>query len=186
MSKFYSMEIAGCKRELELFKVSDNLYIAAFILFGDVEVTKAAAKELLKKAPEYDIMITAECKSIPLIYEMASQAGDKDYIIARKAPKVYMKNIVTTEVNSITTAHTQKLCLGEDDANALRGKRVLIVDDVISTGESLDAIELLVKKAGGNVCGKMAVLAEGGAADRDDIIYLERLPLFDGEGNILE
>ena len=157
MSKFYSMEIAGCKRDLELFKVNDNLYIAAFIIFGDVEITKAAARELLKKAPEYDIMITAESKSIPLVYEMASQAGDDNYIIARKAAKVYMKNIVTTEVNSITTKHTQNLCLGEDDANALKGKRVLIVDDVISTGDSLEAIEHLVKNAGGNIVGKMAV-----------------------------
>ncbi len=186
MKKFYTMEIAGLKRDLELFKVSDNLYIAAFIIFGDVEITKAAARELLKKAPEYDIMITAESKSIPLIYEMAAQAGDKNYVIARKAPKVYMKNIVTTEVNSITTAHTQKLCVGEDDANALKGKRVLIVDDVISTGDSLNSIEYLVQNAGGNIVGKMAVLAEGEAADRDDIIYLEKLPLFDGDGNILE
>lgn len=186
MSKFYSMEIAGCKRDLELFKVNDNLYIAAFIIFGDVEMTKTAAAALLEKAPEYDIMITAESKSIPLVYEMASQAGDDNYIIARKAPKVYMKNIVTTEVNSITTAHTQKLCLGEDDANALKGKRVLIVDDVISTGDSLEAIEHLVNNAGGNVVGRMAVLAEGGAADRDDIIFLEKLPLFDAAGNVLE
>ena len=185
MAKYYSMQIAGCKRDLELFKVNDNLYIAAFIIFGDVEMTKNAAKELLKKAPEYDIMITAESKSIPLIYEMASQAGDSNYIVARKAPKVYMKNIVTTEVNSITTAHTQKLCLGEDDANAIKGKRVLIVDDVISTGDSLEAIEHLVENAGGNIVGKMAVLAEGSAADREDIIYLEKLPLFDAEGNIL-
>lgn len=186
MAKFYSMEIAGCKRDLELFKVNDNLYIAAFIIFGDVEITKAAARELLKKAPEYDIMITAESKSIPLVYEMASQTGADNYIIARKAAKVYMKNIVTTEVNSITTKHTQNLCLGEDDANALKGKRVLIVDDVISTGDSLEAIEHLVKNAGGNIVGKMAVLAEGAAAERDDIIFLEKLPLFDGEGNILE
>lgn len=186
MSKFYSMEIAGCKRDLELFPVTDSLYIAAFILFGDVEVTKASAKELLKRAPEYDIMITAECKSIPLIYEMAAQAGADNYIIARKAPKVYMKNIVTTEVNSITTQKTQTLCLGEDDAKAIKGKRVLIVDDVISTGESLAALETLVKNAGGNIVGKMAVLAEGEAADRDDLIFLEKLPLFDKDGNILE
>lgn len=186
MAKFYSMEIAGCKRDLELFPVNDNLYIAAFIIFGDVEMTKAAAKALLAKAPEYDIMITAESKSIPLVYEMASQAGDDNYIVARKAAKVYMKNIVTTQVNSITTKHTQNLCLGEDDADALKGKRVLIVDDVISTGDSLEAIEHLVENAGGNVVGRMAVLAEGDAANRKDIIFLEKLPLFDGEGNVLE
>lgn len=186
MTKYYSMNIAGCKRDLELFPVNDNLYIAAFILFGDVEVTKASATELLKRAPEYDIMVTAESKSIPLIYEMAAQTGADNYIIVRKAAKVYMKNIVSTEVNSITTKNTQKLFLGEDDANALKGKRVLIVDDVISTGESLKAVEHLVEKAGGNIVGKMAVLAEGEAACRDDIIFLEKLPLFDGEGNIIE
>ena len=137
-----------------------------------------AARELLKKAPEYDIMITAESKSIPLIYEMASQAGDENYVIARKAAKVYMKNIVTTEVNSITTKHTQNLCLGEDDANALKGKRVLIVDDVISTGESLIAVRKLVAEAGGIEAATAAVLAEGDAANRKDIIFLEQLPLF--------
>lgn len=185
MPKYYTMDIAGCKRDLELFKVSDNLYIAAFIMFGDVEVTKAAARALLQKAPEYDIMITAESKSIPLIYEMAAEAGDAKFVIARKSAKVYMKNIVETEVNSITTKFTQKLCLGEDDANSLKGKRVLIVDDVISTGNSLQAIENLVEKAGGIIAGKMAVLAEGEAADRDDIIFLNKLPLFDGEGNAI-
>ena len=185
MRKFYTMEIAGIKRDLELFKVTDDLYIAAFIIFGDVEITKAAATELLKKAPEYDVMTTAECKSIPLIYEMASQAGDKNYVIARKGTKVYMKNPVETEVNSITTAHTQHLYIGEDDVEALKGKRVLIVDDVISTGESLLAVEHLVNSAGGNIVGKMAILAEGEAANRDDIIYLEKLPVFDADGNIL-
>lgn len=183
--KYYSMEIAGLKRELPLFSVSDSLQIAAFILFGDVEITKACAKALLEKAPQYDIMITAECKSIPLIYEMARQSGANNYIIARKGPKVYMENIITTEVNSITTANLQKLCIGDAEKNALCGKRVLIVDDVISTGESLASIEYLVEKAGGNIVGKMAILAEGEAADRDDIIYLEKLPLFDADGNIL-
>ena len=185
MKKTYTMEIAGLKRDLPLFPVNDNLQIAAFIIFGDVEITKASATELLKKAPEYDIMITAECKSIPLIYEMARQSGQNDYIIARKGPKVYMEDLITTNVDSITTAHTQSLCIGKAEVELMKGKKVLIVDDVISTGESLAAIEELVVKAGGNVVGRMAILAEGNAANRDDIIFLEPLPLFNGEGEVL-
>ncbi|MBQ2285518.1 MAG: adenine phosphoribosyltransferase [Clostridia bacterium] len=185
MKKTYTMEIAGLKRDLPLFPVNDNLQIAAFILFGDVEITKASAKALLEKAPEYDIMITAECKSIPLIYEMARQSGQNDYIIARKGPKVYMEDLITTNVDSITTAHTQSLCIGKAEVELMKGKKVLIVDDVISTGESLAAIEELVVKAGGNVVGRMAILAEGNAAKRDDIIFLEPLPLFNGEGEVL-
>jgi adenine phosphoribosyltransferase len=185
MKKAYTMEIAGLKRDLPLFPVNDNLQIAAFILFGDVEITKASAKALLEKAPEYDIMITAECKSIPLIYEMARQSGQNDYIIARKGPKVYMEDLITTNVDSITTAHTQSLCIGKAEVELMKGKKVLIVDDVISTGESLAAIEELVVKAGGNVVGRMAILAEGNAANRDDIIFLEPLPLFNGEGEVL-
>ena len=181
---FYEMTIAGLKRQLPLCKVADDLYIAAFIMFSDVEITKAAAAELLKKAPEFDIMVTAEAKSIPLIYEMARQAGVNDYVIARKGPKVYMENIISTEVDSITTAGIQKLVIGHKEIDMMKGKRVLIVDDVISTGESLKSIELLVNKAGGNIVGKMAVLAEGEAADRDDIIFLEKLPLFNEDGTI--
>lgn len=184
MNKTYTMEIAGLKRDLPLFKVADDLYIAAFILFGDVEITQACARELLAKAPEYDIIVTAECKSLPLVYEMARQRGDSNYIVCRKTPKVYMKDVITTDVNSITTSHMQSLCIGESDIEAIRGKRVLIVDDVISTGESLEAIEYLVNKSGGNIVGKMAVLAEGEAAERDDLIVLAPLPLFDAEGNI--
>ena len=181
---FYEMTIAGLKRQLPMFKVADNLYIAAFIMFGDVEITKAAAAELLKKAPEFDIMVTAEAKSIPLIYEMARQAGVNDYVIARKGPKVYMENIISTEVDSITTAGIQKLVIGQKEIDLMKDKRVLIVDDVISTGESLKSIELLVNKAGGNIVGRMAVLAEGEAADRDDIIFLEKLPLFNEDGSV--
>lgn len=185
MKKTYSMEIAGVKRDLPLFPVNENLQIAAFILFGDVEITKACAAELLKIAPEYDIMITAECKSIPLIYEMARQAGHNDYIIARKGPKVYMEDIITTSVDSITTAHTQSLCIGKAEVEKMKGKKVLIVDDVISTGESLAAIEELVIKAGGNIVGKMAILAEGDAINREDITVLAPLPLFNADGEAL-
>ena len=180
----YEMTIAGVKRQLPLCKVNDELYIAAFIMFSDVEITRAAATELLKKAPEFDIMITAESKGIPLVYEMARQAGVNDYVVARKGAKLYMNDIVTTEVDSITTDHIQTLCIGGKEAAQLRGKRVLIVDDVISTGESLKSIETLVNQVGGNIVGRMAVLAEGEAAAREDIIYLEKLPVFNSDGSI--
>ena len=184
MSMTYPMTIAGLKRELPLCPVTDDLYIGAFVIFGDVELTVACARELLKKAPEYDVLITAESKGIPLGYEMARQASINRYLLARKAPKLYMKNVFTVKVNSITTDHEQTLCLDGDDAEYMKGKRVLIVDDVISTGESLKAIEELVKQAGGNIVGKMAILAEGDATERDDIIYLEKLPLFNPDGTV--
>lgn len=186
MKTAYTMKIAGIERDLPLCPINENLYIGAFVMFGDVEITTAAARELLKRAPEHDIMITAESKGIPLLYEMARQSGENNYIVARKGPKLYMQNVHTTYVNSITTENKQMLCLGESDMQAMNGKRVLIVDDVISTGESLLAIEKLVKEVGGNIVGRMAVLAEGEAANRDDIIFLEPLPLFDGEGNPIE
>ena len=185
MEKSYTMKIAGIERSLPLCRINDDLYIAAFIMFGDVEITKACATELLKRVPEYDIMLTAECKSIPLIYEMARQSGADNYIIARKGPKLYMKDILTTDVDSITTEHKQTLCIGRDEIDALKGKKVLIVDDVISTGESLAALENLVNKVGGVIVGKAAVLAEGDAQNRDDIIFLEPLPVFDKNGNPL-
>ena len=186
MSMTYPMQIAGLKRALPLCRVTDDLYIGAFVIFGDVELTVACAKALLEKAPEYDVLITAESKGIPLCYEMARQAGDNRYLLARKAPKLYMKNVFTVKVNSITTDHEQTLCIDGDDAEYMKGKRVLIVDDVISTGESLRAIEELVKQAGGNIVGKMAILAEGDATERDDIIYLEKLPLFNADGTVKE
>lgn len=183
---YYKMTIAGLERELKLFPVSDNLQIAAFVILSDVEITQAAAKELLKKAPEFDILMTAEAKSIPLIYEMAKQAGMNDYIVARKGLKVYMENPISDTVDSITTQHTQTLYLGENEKNLIRGKRVLIVDDVISTGESLKALERLVAKAEGTVVGKMAILGEGDAIGRKDIIVLDSLPVFDANGNVLK
>ncbi len=182
MKEYYELNVAGLKRNLPLCKINDDLYIGAFIMFGDVELTTACASELLKKAPDYDIMITAESKGIPLLYEMARQAGANNYIIARKGPKLYMKNVTYTHVNSITTDHQQVLCIGQDEIDAIRGKRVLIVDDVISTGESLKALEQLVEQVGGKTVGKMAVLAEGDAISREDIICLAPLPLFDKNG----
>lgn len=182
---YYTIDIAGMKRDLKLFKVHDDLQIAAFILFGDVEITRHAAKELLAKAPDFDLIVTAEAKSIPLIYEMAAQAGMNDYIVARKGAKVYMEDVLTATVNSITTLQTQSLHLGKDEVDRIKGRRILVVDDVVSTGDSLLAIEKLVKLAGGNIVAKMAVLAEGEAYDRDDIIVLGKLPLFDGDGNVI-
>lgn len=173
----YKMTIAGLERELPLCPVSDTLDIAAFVMFGDVEITEAAARELLCKCPEHDIVVTAEAKGIPLCYEMARQ-GCRDYEIARKSIKTYDKNPISFEVQSITTKALQKLYLAKERADRLKGRRVLIVDDVISTGASLYVLEELVKQAGGIIVGKAAVLAEGDAAERDDIIYLEKLPVF--------
>lgn len=180
----YNMTIAGVNRDLPLCKVTDDLYIGAFVIFGDVELTVAAAGELLKRAPEYDYMITAESKGIPLIHEMARQSGQNKYILARKAPKLYMRDMFAVAVHSITTAKEQHLYLDGEDAALMKGKRILIVDDVISTGESLKALEHLVESAGGIVCGKMTILAEGDAQDRDDLIYLEKLPVFHADGTV--
>ena len=177
MVKTHKMTIAGCERELPLCEVDEHLDIAAFIMFGDVEITEKSAAELLKIVPEHDVCISAEAKGIPLCYEMARQ-GCREYVIARKSIKVYMRNCVGVNVKSITTANEQKLYLGDSDVEFLRGKRVLIVDDVISTGESLAALEALMEKINANVVGKACVLAEGDAKDREDIIYLEPLPLF--------
>ncbi len=177
MRETYPITVAGCRRELPKYAVSDKLDIAAFIMFGDVEVTEKTAEELLKKCPEHDILITAEAKGIPLCYEMARQ-GCRRYVVARKGVKVYMGDPLHVQVKSITTSQVQDLYLAEDDVPKLKGKRVLIVDDVISTGESLIALEKLVEKAGGNIVGRACVLAEGDAAEREDIAFLEPLPLF--------
>ena len=177
MAEYYTMKIAGLERRLEKFPVNDNLDIAAFIIFGDVELTVAGCAELLKKLPEFDVILTPEAKSIPIAYEMARQTG-KPYVIARKGVKVYMRNPLHVNVTSITTKQQQHLFLGETEVNMLKGKRVLIIDDVISTGESLAAVRELVKEAGGKEAAACAFLAEGDAADREDIIFLEKLPLF--------
>ena len=184
MKEYYSLDINGViKRELKLFPVSDTLSIAAFILFGDVELTEKSAAELIKKIPEHDILLTAEAKSIPLIHEMARQLGENEYVVARKGEKVYMEDIVKVTVNSITTKKEQTLCIGKREAELLKGKRVVIIDDVISTGESLKAMEKLVEAVGGNIVAKMAVLAEGDAINREDITVLAPLPLFDANGD---
>ena len=180
------MNIAGCDRKLPICPVTDDLWIGAFVIFGDQELTVVCARDLLEKAPEYDYLISAEAKGIPLVHEMARQHGDAKYFLARKAPKLYMTGVFEVTVNSITTAKEQKLYLDTADAEMMRGKRILIVDDVISTGESLKAVEALVEKAGGNICGRMCILAEGDAIDRDDIVYLNPLPLFNADGSVKE
>lgn len=182
----YRMHIAGLDRDLPICKVADDFYIGAFIMFGDAELTVACARDLLKLAEgiEYDYLFTAEAKSIPLIHEMARHSGAKKYFIARKGPKVYMPDPISVQDRSITTLGVQQLFLGSDDAELIRGKKILIVDDVISTGGSLLAMEALIAKAGGVVAGRMSVLAEGGAAQRDDIMFLEKLPVFNADGSI--
>ena len=180
----YEMDIAGLTRELPLCRVTDDMYIGAFVMFGDVELTVHCAAELLKRAPEYDYLIAPEAKAIPLLYEMARQSGAERYFIARKGAKAYMSGVFEVEVRSITTMHIQKLVIDKADAELIKGKRMLILDDVISTGESLHAMEELVTRAGGVIAGKMAVLAEGDAYNRTDIITLGKLPLFNPDGSV--
>lgn len=181
----YEMKIAGLTRHLPLCRITDDLYIGAFVMLGDQEICVAGAAELLKRVPgEYDYLLTAETKGIPLVHEMARQTGAKTYFIARKEVKTYMPDAVGVEVNSITTQHRQQLFLSGEDAAMIRGKRILLVDDVISTGESMRALETLVTKVGGIVAGRMAILAEGDAQTRSDIVYLEKLPVFDPDGTI--
>lgn len=180
----YEMDIAGLKRDLPICRVSEDVYIGAFILFGDVELTVHCAAELLKRAPEYDYLIAPEAKAIPLLYEMARQSGENKYFLIRKAPKLYMTGVFECDVKSITTEKVQHLYLDTADAEQIKGKKLLIIDDVISTGESLRAVETLVEQAGGIVAGKMFVLAEGDSQRRDDVTYLAPLPVFNADGTV--
>ncbi|MGM9666891.1 MAG: phosphoribosyltransferase family protein [Eubacteriales bacterium] len=182
--KYYRMKFGTLERELPICRVTETLYIAGFVLLGDPALSKECARELLEKAPEYDYILTAEAKGITLAHEMALQHGDERFMVARKGAKLYMNGVFEVKVHSITTAKEQSLYLDGADAALLKGKRVLIVDDVISTGESLGALEALVTKAGGNIVGKMAVLGEGDAASRSDITVLQALPLFNADGTI--
>ena len=182
----YELKVAGQTRQLKLSSISDDLMIAGFVVFGDVELTVACARELLKVMPEYDYIIAPEAKAIPLIHEVARQNGRNEYLLARKAAKAYMDGVFSVKYESITTKGTQELFMDAGDARKMQGKRVVILDDVISTGESLAAMEKLVEEAGGNIVGRMAVLAEGDAAKRDDIIFLEKLPLFNSKGEPLD
>ena len=185
MKEFHTMTIAGLERNLPLCPISDTLNIGAFVIFGDPELTTACAVALNERAPEHDVMITSEAKGIPLICEMARLQGNKRYVLARKGAKLYMRSVLKVDVRSITTDHVQSLYLDGYDAEYMKGKRVVIVDDVISTGESLHALEELVKQAGGEVVGRMAILAEGDAQEREDLVYLEKLPLFHPDGTVM-
>ena len=180
---FYRMKVAGVERDLKLCPIGENLNIGAFILFGDVELTERCAEELYKRAPEHDVMLTAESKGIPLIHAMCRLSGKNRYVLARKSVKLYMSDVLKCETKSITTGHVQTLYIDGADAEYMKGKKVLIVDDVISTGGSLESLENLVRQSGGEIVGKMTILAEGDAIGREDIVYLEELPLFDGQGN---
>ena len=181
----YTIDIAGMKRDLTLYPITDDLCIAAFVIFGDVEITVHAAKELLKKAPDFEYILAPEAKAIPLAYEMSRQSG-KPYIIARKKAKAYMSDVLSVTLKSITTAGEQTLIIDGEDAKRIKGRRVLVLDDVISTGESLRAVEALANKAESIIVSKMAVLAEGDAASRTDITVLAPLPLFNADGSIKE
>ena len=176
--KTYTLNIAGLKRELPIIKLSYDLSIASFVILGDTEIVKKTAPMIAKKLPEVDFVVTAEAKGIPLAYEISKILNLNEYIVARKTVKAYMEEPIEVEVNSITTTNSQKLYLNNQDANKIKGKRVALIDDVISTGQSLKALERLVKKAGANVVAKAAILAEGDAKDRKDIIFLEALPTF--------
>ena len=181
----YPITVAGVKRDLPICNLTDTLSIAAFVIFGDVELTCACAKALLEKAPEFDYMVAPEAKAIPLIHEMARQSGRNDYFLVRKKKKAYMNGVFEVVDKSITTEGEQKLYMDGADAAKMKGKRILILDDVISTGGSISAVEDLVNQAGGQVVGKMAILAEGDAAKRDDILFLEPLPLFNADGSVM-
>ena len=183
--KTYPMTIAGVERALPICPLNDKIAIGAFVIFGDPELTTACAEKLLSLAPEYDYVITAEAKGIPLAHEMGRLAGNRKYFVARKKAKAYMSGVFEVTVQSITTAGEQKLFLDSADAELIKGSKILIVDDVISTGESLRAVEQLVEVAGGMIVGKMAILAEGDAQNREDLIYLEKLPLFTADGEVI-
>ena len=161
MAEYYNLKVAGLERKLAICPVNEHLSIAGFIMFSDVELTVACAEALLKKV------------------ERARQKGNgMKYIVARKMAKLYMHDPISVDVRSITTAADQKLWLDRNEADYMNGKRILIVDDVVSTGESLEALHKLIGHTGGTIVGQAAVLAEGDAAKRDDLIFLEELPLF--------
>ncbi|MDW7670267.1 MAG: phosphoribosyltransferase family protein [Bacillota bacterium] len=174
----YELQIAGLKRRLPIVQVSEGMALASFVILGDCELVQAAAPLILEKLPPVDYLLTAEAKGIPLVHEMCRLLNHPYYVVARKSLKPYMEEALMTEVVSITTQHKQHLYLNGADAALISGKRVAVIDDVISSGESLNALERLAKDADARVVARAAILAEGFASDRDDILFLEELPFF--------
>ena len=173
MVQYFDFEIMGLKRKLPFVKVGDHLALASFIVLSDTELIQTVAPELMKRLPEVDVLMTAEAKGICLTYELSRLMGMKDFVVARKSRKPYMQNAVSHSVRSVTTQKEQTLWLDGCDAEKLRGKRVALIDDVIATGESIEAIENLAKTAGADVVARAAILAELQSVHRSDIIYLK-------------
>lgn len=178
MRESYLLSIAGLKRDLPLIQMNETLTIASFVILGDTELVCACAQLLVKKLPEIDLLVVAEAKGIPLAFELSRLLQQAHFVVARKSVKPYMGSVIEYELRSITTPTTQVLVLDEIDIQKIKGKRVALIDDVISSGASLEALEKLVLKAGGHVVTKAAICAEGDASKRDDIIFLEVLPIF--------
>lgn len=174
----YEITIAGITRHLPIVKIKDELQLASFVILGDTELTTVAANELKQRLPEVDILVTAETKGIPLVHELAKQMNMSHYVVARKSVKAYMQQPFISQATSIASQTKQLLCLDVSDVALIKGKRVALVDDVISSGESIRALADLVEKAGGDIVAKASIIAEGDASERDDIIFLEKLPLF--------
>ena len=183
--KTYTLHLAGLERQLPLVDISENMAYASFVCISDTELVKAAAPLLAEKIKDCDIVLTAEAKGIALAYEVSKCLGHPCFAVARKSVKSYMKDPISVDVRSITTFDDQKLYLDSADAEKIKDRRVCLLDDVVSTGGSLKALKELCEKAGGIVSCSAALLAEGKAAKRKDLIYLEELPLFhkDEEGN---
>ncbi|SFP45540.1 phosphoribosyltransferase family protein [Salibacterium halotolerans] len=174
----YTLQVAGLTRELPVMQVSPEVSIASFVILGDTEMVTAAAPLLAQQLPEVDVLVTAEAKGIPFVHELSKQLGMSRYVVARKSVKPYMTTPLISSAASITTQKEQQLVLDEMDAAFLKGKRAALIDDVISTGESLQALETLVHQAGARVKTKAAILAEGNADQLNDIVFLEKLPVF--------
>lgn len=177
--EIYPIDIAGVHRDLQLFEVKPGLRIAILNILGDVKLVDACAKALAKKlaGTDYDVIVTAEAKSIPIAHMLARETG-KPYLVLRKESKPYMGNFICVETLSITTGKPQILILDEKDINQIKAKKVLLLDDVISTGSTLQGMRLIAEKAGGEVAAEAAILTEGDRAEWMQIISLGHLPLF--------
>ena len=178
-NEYYAVEIAGLKRDLRLFQIKPGLKIAILNILGDTELVQASAKALAKKLKDiqYDVLVTAEAKSIPLAHALSVETR-KPYVVLRKAYKPYMGAALTAETLSITTGQPQTLILDEKDVEMMKGKKVVVVDDVISTGSTLQGMRLILDKAGSSVVAEAAIFTEGENAQWSNIISLGHLPLF--------